>query len=824
MKKRLLYGFASVLLVLSVLVVVWQGSFRLQQFGPANPQQTFIFWAISSLILILMLVLGWVLVREGVKLYVARQSHRLGSHIRTKLVLGAMGLSFVPVFFLVFWSYEVLNLNLKVWFTNPVANEIQLFVNLNKLLDREMENRLNSQAELLAGTPEVRRVLADGTQAPGFLDGFRQARKLEAAAILPSSPGSRPLDASGPYPPPVEVGRILTVLLPVKDGGRTLGYVSLSSRKPVDAATQTEEVKKYNHQWAQIVGDRRNFRTYYTMLMALITLFVLFFAQWIARILANRISVPITALLDGASEVRRGNLKHRVNVRAEDELATLVRGFNQMTEELETSAEELDRRRRFTEAILESIPTGVISIGADGGIQRVNRALSKIFPAQQADRATRLEDLFSREDIIEIKYLMKRARRTGVASRQLEWPGSHAGAARALHEVFDLDDVLAREQVFQACRSVRLLRRENLRKRPVDALDPAVGADRNHARRDALQNGLGEPAAAVQFLRAGFQLFRHLVEAAHQGRQFVFCAHVHAMFQVAAPHLACAIEQRGDGHADPVGQDAGNPLREEQHEQRDESHQHGVVSPEVSPVAHNLGPLVVVLLDFFGLRGCVDRLARRQRYVAERAAAVLNGQEHGQDAAYFHRRRVGTGGIERPAAGRRRQDGRRFQFPGLAETVEKTRRLRAVRQYTANLGCSGQQLGLRIQPVLHLPIQQLVQVHEKLYLVGHRVSEPYLQIEIEDFVTPEDQKKHRHKTEAHGPQHQFGADVRTQAVALPRDIEFDAFADQDPTEHQHQNQNQAGDGPEDKRLLGIRRAELLQAERALPYDHQHRKD
>lgn len=419
MKKRLLYGFASLLLVLSVLVVLWQGSFRLQQFGPANPQQTFIFWAISSLILILMLVLGWVLVREGVKLYVARQSHRLGSHIRTKLVLGAMALSFVPVFFLVFWSYEILNLNLKVWFTNPVENQIGLFVNLNKLLDREMENRLNSQAELLAGTPEIRRVLADGTRAPGFLDGFRKARSLEAAAILPAS-GKSPLDVSGPYPAPVEEGRILTVLAPVKDGGRTVGYVSLSSRKPVDAARQTDEVKKFNDQWAQIVGDRRNFRTYYTMLMALITLFVLFFAQWIARILANRISVPITALLDAASEVRHGNLKHRVNVQAEDELASLVRGFNQMTEELESSAEELDRRRRFTEAILESIPTGVISIGADGAIQRVNQALSKIFPAQQAAKATRLEDLFSREDTAEIKYLMKRARRTGVASRQFE--------------------------------------------------------------------------------------------------------------------------------------------------------------------------------------------------------------------------------------------------------------------------------------------------------------------------------------------------------------------------------------------------------------------
>src|ERR1035438_10022102 len=40
--------------------------------------------------------------------------------------------------------------------------------------------------------------------------------------------------------------------------------------------------------------------------------------------------------------------------------------------------------------------------------------------AAQVATATRLEDLFSREDTAEIKYLMKRARRTGLASRQLE--------------------------------------------------------------------------------------------------------------------------------------------------------------------------------------------------------------------------------------------------------------------------------------------------------------------------------------------------------------------------------------------------------------------
>ena len=107
-----------------------------------------------------------------------------------------------------------------------------------------------------------------------------------------------------------------------------------------------------------------------------------------------------------------------------------MRGFNQMTEELESSSRELDRRRRFTEAILESIPTGVISIGADGSIQRVNRALSQDLPGRsRSARATRLDDLFSREDTAEINYLMKRARRTGVAARQFEC----APRSRKLH-------------------------------------------------------------------------------------------------------------------------------------------------------------------------------------------------------------------------------------------------------------------------------------------------------------------------------------------------------------------------------------------------------
>ena len=129
--------------------------------------------------------------------------------------------------------------------------------------------------------------------------------------------------------------------------------------------------------------------------MALITLFVLFVATWIALFLARQISVPIAALLQRRGRCAAAISGYRVDVPAMDELAGLVRGFNEMTRELEGNSRELEARRRFTEAILESIPTGVISLSSDGRIQRVNRALEGDFSRRSRCTARRASgDLF----------------------------------------------------------------------------------------------------------------------------------------------------------------------------------------------------------------------------------------------------------------------------------------------------------------------------------------------------------------------------------------------------------------------------------------------
>jgi two-component system, NtrC family, nitrogen regulation sensor histidine kinase NtrY len=415
MRKRLMFGSAVVLLGILVTLVVWQGSFNLSP-APSTIQQTYLFWAVSTLIFILTVGLGFMLFRTVVKLYIERKSNRLGSHIKSKLIGGALALSVLPIFFLVLWSVSVLNLNLDKWFSRPTRTMNIDLVQIAKAFDQEMRDKLTAQAHWLASQP---------AQSADFYQHFCQDNQIEKAEIQAADGASRLLCAvSGTRQPGSNQGDVYQATVPIGEGKLTL-----AARMPLELAAKQREIDRAVADYDRLSVDRKAIRRSYLLLLSLITLFVLFFAIWIARYMAGQISTPITALLRAAEQIRKGNLSYRVRVGAIDELATLVRAFNEMTEALETNSRELEARRRFTEAILESIPTGVISLTADGRIQRVNRALLNIFPEEQVARAARLSDLFSREDTAEIRYQMNRARRTAVGATQIEYKAE----GRVLH-------------------------------------------------------------------------------------------------------------------------------------------------------------------------------------------------------------------------------------------------------------------------------------------------------------------------------------------------------------------------------------------------------
>jgi PAS domain S-box-containing protein len=322
---------------------------------------------------------------------------------------------------MVLFNYYVLSNTLTKWFSAPVKHLEADFILIGNALEKQTARRALAEAQLIASSREAVAALTNAATAAGsgaasdWLAAVCARNSLLAARILPT----------GSMTPVASYGRIPaamngTAVVPVRQGDKEIGSVYVAAEVPLDVLNAQQHIHDEVSAYEQQGVDQKRFRTTLLQVLGLVALFIFFIATWLAQYLARQISTPITALLQAVGEVSRGNLAHRMTLTGIDELAELIGGFNRMTADLEANRSELDSRRRFTEAILESIPTGVISVDSSGVIQRVNKALTQMLPETRGRGASRLDDLFPPEDATEIRYLMNRARRTGISSRQFE--------------------------------------------------------------------------------------------------------------------------------------------------------------------------------------------------------------------------------------------------------------------------------------------------------------------------------------------------------------------------------------------------------------------
>jgi two-component system nitrogen regulation sensor histidine kinase NtrY len=109
-------------------------------------------------------------------------------------------------------------------------------------------------------------------------------------------------------------------------------------------------------------------------------------AVWFALRFADRQVKPLYDLVAAAREVGAGNFSMRVEGRiGADEIGLLNRAFNRMTQQLERQTQDLvganqqlDDRRAFIEAVLESITAGIVSTNAKGEIRLMNSSAQKL--------------------------------------------------------------------------------------------------------------------------------------------------------------------------------------------------------------------------------------------------------------------------------------------------------------------------------------------------------------------------------------------------------------------------------------------------------------
>jgi len=431
------------LVILLAVLIFWQVSLNVG-IMPTGSEQTVLLFALSTLVSLAFLIFGFILTRSLVKLYIERRGQQLGAKFKTKLVIGALALSLLPVIFLFYFTYVFTNRTLNRWFTQPFASATrqarEIVVQTTSYATRETETDASAVAAgpvgeaLREGDEEMVRDLAKSEAHRQGLDYLAVETNSGTVAAVTASGPSLQADMIRHLSLPERrgrraVSRVVTALgadyavavFPV-DANRSpnpSGWIIAANRLPTGLSDALQEMDKEREEYERLYQQNKGFRTIYTAIQVLITVIILFITTWAALFLSKQVTTPVQALAEATHQVALGNLSHRIRLQAVDELGVLVRSFNEMAARLEESGTELERRRRETEAVLESIPTPIISLARDRRILRVNPAVERIFGAERA-KVTQLRDLLAPDDLREMEHLLRRAQRLGLATSQFE--------------------------------------------------------------------------------------------------------------------------------------------------------------------------------------------------------------------------------------------------------------------------------------------------------------------------------------------------------------------------------------------------------------------
>jgi two-component system, NtrC family, nitrogen regulation sensor histidine kinase NtrY len=453
---------AIVLLAIAVFllfaILVSQTAFNQTILRPDSNQQVVVFYALSLLISLLFVALTFVLARNLLKLFAERRLGVLGSKFRTRMVVGALLLSFVPVMVMYWFAYGLMNRSIDKWFSTPVEEVRADTDAMASLLAGYAAQNARSEAIAIAAAPETQRAF----EGHGFAATVEEFRLHEATLqggftlVLQNGVAEASLDAPAPW-------SVLKQKLPLAQAAAgqpapftweqteyTLGsapvgkngVILVAMPLPPEFSRTVKQIESSQQRYLQLSRERRHVRQTYMGLLLLLTMMVLFVTTWLALFLSKLVTRPLAALAEATQEISRGRLDYRIDVSAADEIGDLVRSFNRMAEELETSRRqieassrdastanaELDQRRRQMETILESIPTGVLSLDAGRGVTHANQALLRMFhpdgyvDGKRMQAGARLADVFPPEVLQDLEALLRRADRMGMTTSQLEMP------------------------------------------------------------------------------------------------------------------------------------------------------------------------------------------------------------------------------------------------------------------------------------------------------------------------------------------------------------------------------------------------------------------
>jgi len=383
-------------------------------------------YAVAMLLIILdligLIVLTLLLSRNLIKAYFERRHRLLGSGFRTKLVFAFIGFSLIPTVLLAFVASGLVNKTIDVWFNDQIEQvlkdshemarvyregRIALASNSARAIGREIfrEDLLTpDQRELLMAAMARKRAehnLAGVEVYSHKMETLTKALDTQVPSVVLDLPvGQLVLQVLNSRREMTSVqegqnGRLIRAAVPISSNMRqseVAGVVVVDDYVPESLLMKWEGITRQYAEYKQTKAMKNPIKAGMYLFIAVVAMLILFSATWFGFYVARGITVPIQRLAEATNAIARGNLNVKIAAKATDEIGTLIDSFNHMTQDLrigktkleqvnrslQQSNLELEDRRAYTEAVVDTIAAGVLSIDRAGTISTFNPSAERI--------------------------------------------------------------------------------------------------------------------------------------------------------------------------------------------------------------------------------------------------------------------------------------------------------------------------------------------------------------------------------------------------------------------------------------------------------------
>ena len=355
-----------------------------------------------------------ILMLLGRRMALRRASERFGGRGRLHVQLVALFslISAVPTLLVVIFASWLFQSGVEFWFSDSSRG---LLENANKLArgyyeqtERDVSNQAVAMASdlqfVLSQTSVASRpfaeslsyqVLQRGLDEVAILQKGPDGRLRTLAIVDPAKNGSRErvntdevhrIEDGAPIIVNAKADRI-EAITPIDRHAGVYLYAARTS--DLLALAQGRRAENIVRAYQVLTQRARLLQLRFNVALFVASLALVGLSVWFALRLADRQVQPVYELVDAARRVGSGNYALRVEGRhGPDEIGLLTRAFNRMTAQIERQTRalvganlQLDERRAFIEAVLESVTAGVISLDAAGTVRLMNSSAQKLLLA-----------------------------------------------------------------------------------------------------------------------------------------------------------------------------------------------------------------------------------------------------------------------------------------------------------------------------------------------------------------------------------------------------------------------------------------------------------